>query len=120
MRRSVKHTQCILKNKICQPFVNMKFSFPAILSPMKRILFLSVFLFLLSGCGKEYVPTEKEPTPAEIAQMTEEEREAEIAKIFSRIGVALPENWSEMNKQERGRFILKYGLGVDPNAPIQK
>jgi len=80
---------------------------------MKRLFLLSVLLFLLAACGKEAVPVEKELSPAEIAQMTEEEREAEIAKIFSRIGVKLPENWSEMSKQERGRFILKYGLGED-------
>jgi len=80
---------------------------------MKRLLLLSVLLFLLSGCGKDAVPVEKELSPADIAQMTEKQKEEEVAKIFAKIGVKLPENWSEMSKQERGRFILKYGLGED-------
>ena len=80
---------------------------------MRQLFLLFTLILILSGCGKESIPTEKELTPAEIAQMTEAEKEAEIAKIFAEIGVKLPENWSTMTKQERGRFILKYGLGEE-------
>ncbi len=59
------------------------------------------------------MPNTDELTPADVAQMTEEQKKAEIAKTFASIGVELPDNWDEMNKKERGQFILKYGLGVE-------
>ncbi|MCF7906189.1 hypothetical protein K9L63_03325 [Candidatus Gracilibacteria bacterium] len=83
---------------------------------MKRIVFLSFCIFLLSGCGQKQTSQPEELTPEQVANMTEEEKEAEIAEIFARIGVELPENWSEMSKQERGKFILQYGLGASPES----
>lgn len=79
---------------------------------MKRIFLAFIFSLLIVGCGKQ-VSTESEFTPQQVSQMSEEQREAEINKILQKVGTQLPSNWREMSKQEQGKFILKYGLGVE-------
>ncbi|MCF7917984.1 hypothetical protein K9L27_03230 [Candidatus Gracilibacteria bacterium] len=84
---------------------------------MKKVFLMVGIGLLLVGCGKS---SEKELTPEEVSHMTESEREAEINKILEKVGTQLPENWREMSKQEQGLFILKYGLGVEPDQSAKE
>ena len=59
------------------------------------------------GCGSPEVS----PEPA--IPDTEAEREAQLQELLDKIDVELPENWSEMTKQERGKFLLPHLMQVE-------
>ena len=78
---------------------------------MKKSI-LVLLLLVLVGCAK--VAPEPEPQkPLNPASLTESERTEEIQRMLDQVGVQLPDNWEEMNKQERGKFLLPVLMQVD-------
>ena len=75
---------------------------------MKRLIIIGAAV-LFVGCGQEKAPE----LPANPGSWTEEERTAEIQRMLDQVGVKLPDNWEEMDKQERGAFLLPVLLQVD-------
>jgi len=54
--------------------------------------------------------SEKPHTEKPLAQMTTEERTSELQQLLDKAGIQLPDNWEELSRQERGKFLLGNGL----------
>ena len=53
---------------------------------------------------------EKTPPEKPLAEMTQEERTTELQRILNKAGIILPDDWQQMSRQERGKFLLSNGL----------